>query len=80
MLLVSQVTLQPFNKWAVDFMGPINPPGKQTSVRCTITATDYLTRWVEASLVVDCSAAKIGRFIFENIMTCFGCPRILMSE
>ena len=28
----------------------------------------------------DCSAATIAQFIFENILTRFGCPRILMSD
>ena len=80
MLLVLQVTLQQFDKWAVDFVGPINPPGKRTAVRYIITAIDYLTRWEEAAPVVDCTAATTSRFIFENIVTWFGCPRILMSD
>ena len=80
MLLVPQVTLQPFDKWAMDFVGPINPPGKQTGAQYIITTTDYLTRWVEAAPIVDCTATNSTRLIFENIMTQFGCPRILMSD
>ena len=68
MLLVLQVTLQPFDKWAVDFVGPINMPGKCTSSCYTITATDYLTRWEEAKLVIDCTYVTVASFIFENIV------------
>ena len=42
MPLVPQVTLQAFDKWAIDFVGPINPPAKKYGARYIITATDYL--------------------------------------
>ena len=64
----------------MDFVGPINPRRKRTGARYIITATDYLTRWAEAAPVVDCTAATAAKFIFENILTWFGCPRILMSD
>ena len=78
--LKPQVTLQAFDKWAIDFVGPINPLGKRTGSRYIITATDYLTRWAEAKLVKDYSIATTTQFIIENILTRFGCPRILMSD
>ena len=56
MLLKPQITLQAFEKWAIDFVGPINRLGKQRGTRYIITPTDYLTRWVEAAPVKDCSA------------------------
>jgi hypothetical protein len=37
--LAPQLTLQAFEKWAIDFMGPIKPPGKRTGARYIITAT-----------------------------------------
>jgi hypothetical protein len=72
MPLAPHMSLQAFEKWAIDFMGPINPPGKRTGARYIITATKYLTRWVEARAVKDCSATTAARFIFEDIITRFG--------
>ena len=45
-----------------------------------ITATDYVTRWAEAKVVKDCTADTAARFIFEHILTRFGCPNILMND
>ena len=75
MPLVPQATLQ-----TIDFVGPINPPGKRTGARYIITRTDYLTRWVEEQLVRDCSEETIAKFIFEYILSRFGCSKILMSD
>ena len=64
MPLKPQVTLQAFDKWAIDFVGPINPLGKQTDVRYIITTIDYLTRWAKETPVKDCSGATTMEFIF----------------
>jgi transposase InsO family protein len=78
--LAPQLTLQAFEKWAIDFVGPINPPGKRTGERYIITATEYLTRWAGASAVKDCSETTAARFIFDGIITRFGCTNILMRD
>ena len=64
----------------MDFVGPISPPGKCTGARYIITATDYLTRWAEETPVKYCTATTMAHFLFENVITRFGCPKILISE
>jgi transposase InsO family protein len=80
MSLAPQLILQAFAKWAIDFVGPINPLGKHTRARYIITATKYLTRWVKARAVKDCSETKVACFIFDDIITRFGCLNILMID
>jgi transposase InsO family protein len=72
--------LQAFDKWVIDFVEPINPPTKRTGARYIITTMGYLTRWAEAAPVKDCSAEIAVHFLFEQVITRFGCPRILMSD
>jgi hypothetical protein len=39
-----------------------------------------LTRWEEEREVKECSASTATQFIFEDIITRFGCPKIPMSD
>jgi transposase InsO family protein len=61
-------------------VGPINPLAKRIGERYIITATEYLTRWVEATRIKDCSVETTTHFLFEQVITSFGCPRVLMSD
>eukprot|EP00253_Pinus_taeda_P030245 PITA_30245 len=40
----------------------------------------YLTRWVEAQPMKDFTGVTTAKFLFEYVLTQFGCPKILMSD
>ena len=42
--------------------------------------TDYLTRWVEDAPIKYYIAATTVNFLFENVLTRFECPKILISD
>ena len=74
------MALKSFEKLGIDFVGPINPLRKKTGARYIIISTDYVTIWVEVKADKDCNADTTMHFIFEHILTKFGCPKILMSD
>ena len=73
------VPLAPFEKWGVDFIGPIQPLGTQRH-RYIILATDYATKWVEARATRKNDAETSSRFLFERIMMRFGHPLEIVSD
>jgi hypothetical protein len=80
MPLNPQVTLQAFEKLEVDFIGPINPLARRSGARYIITVIEYLTRWVEEEKITYCSSETVAWFLFENVATRFGCPKVIMSN
>ena len=51
-----------------------------TGARYIITAVKYVTKWAEAEPVDTCSSDIATKFIYENIITIFGCPLTLISD
>ncbi|KAL3682263.1 hypothetical protein R1sor_000285 [Riccia sorocarpa] len=71
--------LAPFEKWGMDFVGPISP-ATRTKKRYILVATDYLTRMVEAEATRKDDAATVAKFLFEKIICRYGVPLELVSD
>ena len=57
MPLQSQVTFEPFDKWGMDFIGPIDPPSRQK--KYIIVCTDYLTKCAKAKAIKATTEEKV---------------------
>jgi hypothetical protein len=55
--------LKLFDKWGIDFLGPINPPTKRSGVRYIITMTKYLTIWAKVAPIKDCNVDTATCFL-----------------
>jgi hypothetical protein len=73
------IPLALFEKWGIDFIGPISPVSSQKK-RYIILATDYATKWVEARATRKNDAQTSALFLFEEIMMRFGHPLELVSD
>jgi len=78
MPLQPQVLIEPFEKWALDFIGPTNPPSKQK--KYILVCTDYVTKWVEAKALVSTTKNSVFHFLYEDIFTRFGVPREIVTD
>jgi hypothetical protein len=78
MPLKTQLVIEPFEKWALDFVGPINPPSHQKSY--ILVCTDYVTKWVEAKALTKATEKVVAEFLFENIFVHFGMPKEIVTD
>jgi hypothetical protein len=69
-----------FEKWSIDFVGPIKPPSRNGRKRNILVATEYVTKRAEAIATKNDDADIVARFLYENIITQFGCPKELVSD
>ena len=72
------MTLTPFDKWGMDFIGPIDPPSNGKSY--ILVCTDYLTKWVEVKDMKHARDEKVVEFLYEEIFTCYGVPKELVTD
>ena len=73
-----QVMIEPFEKWALDFVGPISPMSRKN--KYILVCTDYVTKWVEAKSLFRAIEKFVVEFIYDNIFTRFGVPREIIID
>jgi hypothetical protein len=72
MSLQPELQIEPFEKWALDFVGPINPPSKQKMY--ILVCTDYVTKWVESKALPKATKDAVENLLYEYIFVRFGVP------
>ncbi|MCO5549113.1 hypothetical protein L7F22_002579 [Adiantum nelumboides] len=68
----------PFEKRGIDAIGPL--PRTSTGKQYILTATDYMTRWAEATSVARITAADVSKFVLDYICSRFGTPLEILSD
>ena len=68
----------PFDKWGINFVGPIEPSleGKSYILVCT----DYVTKWAEEKPMKHPHDNNVVKFLYEFIFIRYGILRELQSD
>ena len=78
MPLQPQLVVEPFDRWAIGFVGPINPPSRQKVH--ILVCTHYMTKWVESMALVNGNDQAILEFLHVDIFTHFGVPMEIVAD
>jgi len=75
--LKTQLVIEPFERWMMDFIGPFNPNSNQKSY--ILIATDYMTKWVEAKALPNATEEVVIKFLFKLFVR-YGLPREIITD
>jgi hypothetical protein len=77
MPLKTQLVIEPFERWALDFVGPFNPKSNQKAY--ILIAMDYMTKWVEAEALPNATEEVVIKFLFKLFVR-YGLPREIITD
>jgi hypothetical protein len=69
----------PFRSWGLDFISKIHPLSTKGH-SFVIVATDYFTKWTEATSLMNMTQKEVIGFITEHIIHRFGIPQTLTTD
>ena len=78
MHLQPQLVVEPFDRWALYFVGPINPHSRQKSY--ILVCTKYMTKWAEAVALVKANDQAVIDFLYGEIFIRFGVPKEVVTD
>jgi hypothetical protein len=61
-------------KWCLEFIGLIKPTCKLIGNKYILAVIDHATKWVETKAFSTNTTIVIAKFLYEYILTKFGCP------
>jgi len=76
--LVTTFLEEPYMKWGLNFISPIKLAGRLTRNKYILVVTNYATKWVGAKALKTNTVVVTTRFLYEYILTRFGCPLIIV--
>jgi hypothetical protein len=78
MPLQAQLVVEPFERWALDLVGPFNPPSNHKTY--ILVYIDYATKWVEAKALASATEAMVEDLLFEEFFVRFGVPKEIITN
>ena len=76
--LQRQLVVEPFDKWALDFVGPISPHSRKKGF--ILVCTNYMKKWVEVVALVKANDQVVIDFLYGEIFTRFGVPKEVVTN
>ncbi|XP_021745100.1 uncharacterized protein LOC110711036 [Chenopodium quinoa] len=68
----------PFAQWGLDILGPF--PEAPYKKKWLIVGIDYFSKWVEAEAASNITEQTVRQFIWQNIITRFGIPKVFVFD
>jgi hypothetical protein len=78
--LVTSFQKKPFMKWRLDFVGPIKLAKRYIRKKIILVATYYAIKWVEVRALRTNIVTIATKFLYECILTRFGCPLTIVTN
>jgi hypothetical protein len=66
-------------KWGLDFLGATKLVGRYIGNKYIFITTNYATKWVEAKALKTNIVIVTTKYLYECILTKFGCPLTIVT-